>query len=94
MRWYEGFWAIYKGIEVQKVCLETLNQRKQIVIQKNPYSLMRKALKHESKKQKVPIFLFLSCGLRVFQFSFQRMHNMAEPHALPHEVSAFIYTSC
>ena len=46
MRWYEGFWAIYKGVEVQEVCLETLNPRKQIVIQKNPYSLMRKVLKH------------------------------------------------
>ena len=46
MRWYEGFWAIYKGVEVQEVCLETLNQRKQIVIQKNRYSLMRKVLKH------------------------------------------------
>ena len=46
MRWYEGFGAIYKGIEVQQVCLETLNQRKQVVIQKNPYSLMRKVLKH------------------------------------------------
>ena len=46
MRFHEGLWAMYKRVEVQEVCLETLNQRKQIVIQKNPYSLMRKALKH------------------------------------------------
>ena len=28
MRWYEGFWAIYKGVELQEVCLETLNPKK------------------------------------------------------------------
>ena len=35
--------------------------------------------------------MFLSCGLRVFQFSFQRVCHMAEPYILPHEVFAYIY---
>ena len=82
----EGLWAIYKGIEVQEIYLETLNQRN---------LRNKKSWNIELKKQKVSTFyflFFLYYGLRVFQFSFQIVCHMAKPHTFTPEVFPFIYT--
>ena len=58
---HEGLWAIYKGIEVQEIYLETLNQRN---------LRNKKSWNIELKKQKVSIFFYFLLWLKSISILF------------------------
>ena len=92
LRWdgMKGYRLSIKEYKSKKFILN-IEPKKTKSLTKNIYFLIEKVLKYWTKETKSPyFFLFLSCGLTVFRFSFLRVRYIAEPHTLLHDVSVFI----